>query len=325
VTARQLTTVQDLHLRTQPDPNAPDAIRDPTPNDVTLKGAVVRVSVNGCTVNTDPGSGSEKALINIWCPVSYRNYEGWANAYFLATDEGRRLACVINSAAQGCLPLEPPPLHVALPPVTLSRTTDTVRPLRTVQDLHLRTQPDPNAPDAIRDPTPNDVMPKGAAARVSVNGCTIRIGSGSSAQKASIDTWCPVSYRNYEGWANAYYLATDDGQRLACVFNAAAQGCESAKYAEGPPELKLSERWAVIASRSELQDAISVAQDYKQDYPGALVVRSQNGQFAVIIGPIDVQQNPSFLTQLTDSNKIPKDAYYSAGSRFVAVVWAAAR
>jgi hypothetical protein len=90
-----------------------------------------------------------------------------------------------------------------------------------------------------------------------------------------------------------------------------------------PPDLKPSERWVVIASRSELEDAISIAQDYRQNYPGTLVVQSQNGQFAVIIGPIDVQQNPSFLRHLTDSNKIPRDAYYSAGNRFVAVVWAA--
>jgi uncharacterized protein len=78
------------------------------------------------------------------------------------------------------------------------------------------------------------VMPNGAVVRVGVKGCTMKMGSGSGPQGAPINIWCPVSYRNYDGWANAYYLATDDRTRLACVVNSAAQGCGSAKYAEGP-------------------------------------------------------------------------------------------
>ena len=39
---------------------------------------------------------------NIWCPVIYGNYRGWANAYFLAYSDGRRVACVIYPKAQGC-------------------------------------------------------------------------------------------------------------------------------------------------------------------------------------------------------------------------------
>jgi hypothetical protein len=88
-----------------------------------------------------------------------------------------------------------------------------------------------------------------------------------------------------------------------------------------PPALKPSEQWAVIASRVELEEAISMAQNYKPDFPGTLVIQSKNRQFAVTIGPVDVQQNPSLLMQLIGSNRIPKDSYYSAGARFATVVW----
>jgi hypothetical protein len=216
------------------------------------------------------------------------------------------------------------------PPAPAAPAPENARPVKTMQDLHLRTQPDPNAHDAILDPATNDVMPTGTVVRVSINDCTIRVSAGSGPQKPPINIWCPGSYRNFEGWANAYYLTTDEGQRLACVVNPAAQGCESETSSpipqvspNKPPELKQSERWAVIAGRSELQAAISIAQNYKQEFPGTFVIQSQNGQFAVIIGPIDVQQNPSLLARLTDSNKIPKDSYYSSGSGFVAFFWPA--
>ena len=40
---------------------------------------------------------------NIWCPVIYNGYRGWANAYFLAFTDGRRVACVVYPKAQGCI------------------------------------------------------------------------------------------------------------------------------------------------------------------------------------------------------------------------------
>jgi uncharacterized protein len=88
-----------------------------------------------------------------------------------------------------------------------------------------------------------------------------------------------------------------------------------------PAALKRSEQWAVIASAVKLAEAISIAHNYQSDFPGTLVIQSQNRQFAVTIGPVDVQRNPSLLMQLIGSNRIPKDSYYSAGARFDAVVW----
>jgi len=110
--------------------------------------------------------------------------------------------------------------------------------------------------------------------------------------------------------------------RLTTPMRSAAQSPDiEAPLTNRPPELRSTERWVVIASSGELEDAISVAQQYKQEFANVSVLRSQNGQFGVTIGPIDVQQNPSLLTQLLDSKKIPKDSYLSTSSRFVSIVW----
>jgi uncharacterized protein len=301
---RPVQTVQDLHLRAQPDPNAPDAISDPAPNDVMPKGAVVRVNVNGCTTRTGSASGPQKVPIDIWCPVSYRNYDGWANAYYLATDDGLRLACVVNSAAQACGAgkyAQGPSFDCAkggAPDEVTICNSDTLSVLdRQMADLFTRVRDGLGSAQQLR---------LGEEQRV-------WLGHRAACQK---DERCIVdAYRSRLAQLRDRLAELTPGER------GTTSPIPQAPFPNKPPELKPSERWALIASRGELQDAISIAQDYKSDYPGTLVVQSQNGQFAVIIGPIDVQQNPSFLTQLAESNKIPEDTYYSAGTRFVAVVW----
>ena len=92
-----VVVAQDLHLRLQPDPQAPDVLdyRMPQGSQVTVIG--------DCQVWTGSGRGAQDAD-NIWCPVLYGGYRGWANAYFLALGDGRRYACVLYPSAQGCLP-----------------------------------------------------------------------------------------------------------------------------------------------------------------------------------------------------------------------------
>jgi hypothetical protein len=125
----------------------------------------------------------------------------------------------------------------------------------------------------------------------------------------------------YVTQALARQKETETAEGTAVARFAARSPRPDASPPNRPPELKPSERWAVIASRGELQDAILIAQQYKRDFPTTLVLRSGNGQFGVTVGPIDVQQNPSLLAQLVDSKKIPKDSYLSSGTRFVAVAW----
>ena len=102
--AVSVRVVQDLHLREQPDPRAPDVL-GPPPDDYMPKGSQVTV-LGQCRLWTIPGRGGKEAdngYDNVWCPVIYRGYRGWANAYFLAFSDGRRLACVIYPRAQGCI------------------------------------------------------------------------------------------------------------------------------------------------------------------------------------------------------------------------------
>src|SRR5271154_3763493 len=90
--------MNDLHLRQQPDPRAPDVLAPP--DDKMPKGSQVTI-IDSCQVWMGSGRGEEDAD-NVWCPVIYGSNRGWANAYHLATDDGRRLACVIYPAARGC-------------------------------------------------------------------------------------------------------------------------------------------------------------------------------------------------------------------------------
>jgi hypothetical protein len=132
-----------------------------------------------------------------------------------------------------------PPRTVALPPGPESQQQRPVNPqvqpsspavsLRVVQDLHLRQQPDPRARDVLG-PPPDDYMPKGSQVTV-VSQCRLWTISGRGEQDAD-NVWCPIIYRGYRGWANAYFLAFSDGHRLACVIYPKAQGCPSAPLAQ---------------------------------------------------------------------------------------------
>jgi hypothetical protein len=87
------------------------------------------------------------------------------------------------------------------------------------------------------------------------------------------------------------------------------------------PELRSSQRWLVIASRGDLKQAISIAEEYKQTFPETRVFKSENGQYAVTIGQFDIRQNPALMTGLAESNRIPKDSYSTPGKRFVGIAW----
>jgi len=93
-----------------------------------------------------------------------------------------------------------------------------------IEDLQLREQPDPRARNILGAP-PNDKMPKGSQVAV-IDTCRTWMGSGRGAQDAD-NIWCPVLYEGHRGWANAYYLADDHGERVACVMYPAARGCAS--------------------------------------------------------------------------------------------------
>ena len=90
----------DLHLRSQPNKDAPDVL-GPPPDDYIPRGAIVQL-IGG---NIDQRFGcvrvaiSEPGLSSVWCPVKYSGIPGWANAYYL--DRGTGVAWLASSI-RGC-------------------------------------------------------------------------------------------------------------------------------------------------------------------------------------------------------------------------------
>ncbi len=92
-------TIADLTLRAAPDPHS-EKVLEKIPN-----GSQVMI-IEQCQVWMGSGRGAQDAD-NLWCKViygTYAFYQGWANAYYLAVSDGRRLACVRYPRAQGCPP-----------------------------------------------------------------------------------------------------------------------------------------------------------------------------------------------------------------------------
>jgi hypothetical protein len=92
-----VTVTGELHLRQHADPQAPDVVgrdyRIPEGSQVTI--------TQKCEVWMGSGRGAQDAD-NVWCPVQYGNYKGWANALLLAGSDGRRVACEMYPNANKC-------------------------------------------------------------------------------------------------------------------------------------------------------------------------------------------------------------------------------
>jgi hypothetical protein len=73
-----LWTVEDLHLREEPNPSAKDVLRGSPPNDAIPKGTMVRLHTDQCVTWSD---GERSAL---WCKVDYKKYTGWVNSHYLS-------------------------------------------------------------------------------------------------------------------------------------------------------------------------------------------------------------------------------------------------
>ena len=110
------------------------------------------------------------------------------------------------------------------PPSTQKRDAQVHTQVQVIENLQLREQPNPRARN-ILGATPNDKMSKGSQVAV-IDTCRTWMGSGRGAQDAD-NIWCPVLYEGHRGWANAYFLADDYGQRVACVMYRTARGCAS--------------------------------------------------------------------------------------------------
>jgi hypothetical protein len=87
------------------------------------------------------------------------------------------------------------------------------------------------------------------------------------------------------------------------------------------PPLKASERWLVVASRADLKESISIAQQYKLRFSETRVVKSENGQYGITIGRFDMTKGPEVMKHLIEEKRIPQDSYLTAGKRFLSIAW----
>ncbi|MEM7461257.1 MAG: caspase family protein [Pseudomonadota bacterium] len=105
---------------------------------------------------------------------------------------------------------------------------------------------------------------------------------------------------------------------LFIVFSLAFQQGASASMQPGP-----GKGWLTIASRTQPQDAINLAQGYASRFPTAVVFHSSNGFYAVSLGWSDIKQATPLLQRLKASGAIPGDSYFTAGARFLRAIWSA--
>jgi clan AA aspartic protease (TIGR02281 family) len=92
-------TVVNLSLRQSPDPHADTVL--PPPYDAIPQGSQIFTVLDDCKIWSASGRGAQDAN-NVWCPTKYGNNDGWANAYFMTANDGRRLACIKYPNANGC-------------------------------------------------------------------------------------------------------------------------------------------------------------------------------------------------------------------------------
>jgi hypothetical protein len=208
------TVTENLTLRRDPDPLSPSVLEGLYPDYIP---AGYRLS---SFKNLSHASHACKRINSgrFWCPLTYntsdgQTREGWVNAYYLALNDGTRLACELdgsNSQIPECrIYLRAPPSPSPPQPGGVVTTV--------TENLMLRRDPDPLSPSVLEGLYP-DYIPAGYRLSSFKNlshashACT-RIYSGK--------IWCPLTYKTSDGqtrkgWVNAFYLALSDGTPLAC-------------------------------------------------------------------------------------------------------------
>ncbi len=87
--------------------------------------------------------------------------------------------------------------------------------------------------------------------------------------------------------------------------------------------LKLSgdQRWVVLASRRDVDEAIGIARYYIGDFPLVRVVKANNGLYAVIFGPEQTTNIRAFRERAKNARPIPADAFLSRGDSWTEEIW----
>jgi serine protease Do len=89
----------------------------------------------------------------------------------------------------------------------------------------------------------------------------------------------------------------------------------------GEAALTGNARWVVLASRSDIDEAIGVARYHRWQHPTVRVMRSANGWFAVVFGPEQISNPRAARDKLAQSGNLPKDFIFSRGDNYAEQVW----
>ena len=87
--------------------------------------------------------------------------------------------------------------------------------------------------------------------------------------------------------------------------------------------MKLSgdQRWVVLASRRDVDEAIGIARYYSGDFSSVRVVKANNGIYAAIIGPERTTSIQAFRERAKNPRPIPGDAFLSRGDSWTEESW----
>jgi hypothetical protein len=78
--------------------------------------------------------------------------------------------------------------------------------------------------------------------------------------------------------------------------------------------LKLSgnQRWVVLASRRDVDEAIGIARYYSAAFPSVRVIKTNSGIYAVMVGPEHTTSIQAFRERVKSIQPIPEDAFFVA-------------
>jgi hypothetical protein len=116
-------------------------------------------------------------------------------------------------------------------------------------------------------------------------------------------------------------LAPDPVQARHWYERARSFGSTEEPKPAGAPTLREGELWLIVASSSEFETAVTMARKYKPEFPTAMVLNSENGQYAVILGRFLEDSGRQQLAKLKAENKVRQDSYLSVGNKLRDVAW----
>ncbi len=127
---------------------------------------------------------------------------------------------------------------------------------------------------------------------------------------------------HHEGNGPLHYSARF-ARALIALFVVAMMALPAARMASAQIQPGPGKGWLTIASRSQPQDAIDLARQYADRFPGAVVFQASNGYYGVSLGWSNIGEGQPLLQSLIASGAIPSDSYFTAGARYVRAIWSA--